>query len=85
MVAPLPSASNTVTRTTTSDSTSRQPPAPSAEAVDEVEETAITYMRLVRGLEPEDDDLAEEEEASVNADDATHQAVDSPDYLEDSE
>ena len=37
------------------------------------------------GLEPEDDDLAEEEEASVYADDATHQAVDSPDYLEDSE
>ena len=37
------------------------------------------------GFEPEDDDLAEEEEASVYADGATDQPVDSPDYLEDSE
>ena len=42
---------------------------------------ALEMVRQLMG----DDDLAEEEEASVYADDATHQAVDSPDYLEDSE
>ena len=37
------------------------------------------------GLEPEDDDLAEEEEASAYAGDPTQEPVDARDYLEDSE
>ena len=37
------------------------------------------------GFEPEEDELAEEEEGSVYADDGTHPSVDARDYLEDSE